>query len=97
MCKILVFQSVRGIFKNCNYISMLLHVGMKQGHLVEPMLKQGHPEHGGRDFKENSVASGQPVPVLHRLHSTEVLPDVQREPPSSQFVPIFSCPDTEHN
>lgn len=40
---------------------------------------------------------GQPVPVLQCLHSSEVLPDDQREPPVFQFVPIVSCPGTIHN
>lgn len=30
--------------------------------------------------------SGQPVPVLYQLHSTAVLPDVEREPPLFQSV-----------
>ena len=40
---------------------------------------------------------GQPVPVLHHLHSTEVLPVVQMEPPVFQFVPTASHPGTEHH
>ena len=34
--------------------------------------------------------SGQRVPVLHHPHRKEVLPDVQRESPVFQFVPIAS-------
>lgn len=30
--------------------------------------------------------SGQPVPILHHLHSTELLPDVQRQLPLFQFL-----------
>ena len=34
--------------------------------------------------------SGQPVPVLHHLHSTEV------QPAMFQLVPVVSCPGTRH-
>ena len=35
----------------------------------------------------DSTAFGQPLPVLHHLHSTEVLPEGQKEQPVFQFVP----------
>lgn len=41
--------------------------------------------------------SGKPVSVFHHPHSIEVLLDVQKEPPVFQFVPIASCPGTEHH
>lgn len=37
----------------------------------------------------------QTAPVLHHLHSTDVLPGVQREHLVFQIVPIASCPGTE--
>lgn len=40
---------------------------------------------------------GLSVLVLSHPHSTEVLPDVQREPPLFNFVPNASCPGTEHH
>ena len=61
---------------------------MLVGHLYPsgpPLLQQGHPEQGtqahGQVASEHPqggdpTASGQPVPVLHHLHSTEVLPDI---------------------
>lgn len=36
--------------------------------------------------------SGQPGPGLQHPQSTEVLPDVQRDPPVLQAVPMASCP-----
>jgi len=40
--------------------------------------------------------SEQPVPVLHHLHSKEMFPNAQMEPPVFQFVPTASCPITGH-
>ena len=40
---------------------------------------------------------GKPVPVLHYLHSTDVLTGVQREPPILPCVLITSCPGTGHH
>lgn len=37
---------------------------------------------------------GQPLPVLGYLNSKEVFPDIQMEPPVSQFVPSVSCHGT---
>lgn len=50
-------------------------------HLVQPLLKQRHPEHGNQDhvqvafeaFQGYSIASGQPVPVLTHLHIKKCL------------------------
>ena len=39
---------------------------------------------------------GQPVPVLSQPHSKKAIPDVQRDPPVFQFVPIASGPVTGH-
>jgi len=41
--------------------------------------------------------SGQLVPVLGPPHSEKVFPDVQRELPVLQFVPISSGPVTGHH
>jgi len=46
---------------------------------------------------EDPTASGQPVPVLRQLHSTEELPGVQREPPVPQFVHTASGPGAGHH
>jgi len=46
---------------------------------------------------EDPTTPGQPVPVLHYLQSTEVLPGVWREPPVFQFVPTASCPGIGHH
>ena len=40
------------------------------------------------------IISGQSVPVLYHLHSTKVLPGVQRKPSVFQFVPTASCHGT---
>ena len=39
---------------------------------------------------------GKPVPGLSHPHSEKEFPDVQREPPVFQFVPIASGPATGH-
>lgn len=71
-----------------------------------PLLKQGYLDqaahgHVQMPFEylqgaELHNLSGQPVTVLSRLYS-EVLPDVQAEPPVFQFVPIASYPSTGHH
>lgn len=60
------------------------------------VLKQGYPEPAGfwRSSRRLHNHSGQEIPMLHHLHITEVLPDVQRV---FQFVPIVSCPGTGHH
>lgn len=72
--------------------------------LAQPLPKQGQQNRvpsptyfvAFEDLKEgNYTASGQPV--LHQLHSTEVLPGVQKVPPVLQFVPIGSSPGTGHH
>jgi len=70
------------------------------------LLKQGHPEQVAQDRIQAAFEylqgwrlhhlSGHPVPGLSHHHSVKVFPDVQREPPVSQFVPIASCPVTGH-
>lgn len=62
-------------------------------YLAQPLSKQGHPEQALVHIQEASeqlkrgdyTTSGQPVlncvTVFSYLHSTEVLPDVQRETP----------------
>lgn len=63
-----------------------------------PLLKHGHSEQIAQvafeDLQEWRLhnLSGQPVPVLHHMHSREVPPGIQREPPVFQFVPTVSCP-----
>lgn len=72
--------------------------------LAQPLPKQGQQNRvpsptyfvAFEDLKEgNYTASGHPV--LHQLHSTEVLPGVQKVPPVLQFVPIGSSPGTGHH
>jgi len=67
------------------------------------LLQQDHPEQGAQAhiqvvYKDpqggDPTASGQPVPVLHHLHSTDVLPAVQRECHVFQVAPMASCPGT---
>ncbi|KAK4830703.1 hypothetical protein QYF61_012872 [Mycteria americana] len=41
--------------------------------------------------------SGHSVPVVSHPHSKKVFPDVHRQPPVFQFVPIASCPVTGHH
>ena len=40
---------------------------------------------------------GQSVPVLGHPHREKVFPDVQKDPPVFQFVPIASGPGTGHH
>ena len=56
-------------------------VGTSGGHVVRPLLQQGHPEQGAQGHTQLALEdpqggdptdSGQPVPVLHHPHSTEV-------------------------
>ena len=71
------------------------------------LLKQGHLELVAQDhvqmaFKYLQVwrldsLPGQPVPVLTHLHSERGLPDVERESPVFQFVPVASGPVTGHH
>lgn len=41
--------------------------------------------------------SGHPAPVLGHPHCTELLRDVQSEPPAFQFVPSISFSGTGHH
>jgi len=71
-------------------------------HLLPSLLQQGYPEQGAQghvqesfgDLYEDPTANGHPVPGLHHLHSTEILPNGQKEPPVLQFAPTVSCPGT---
>jgi len=71
-----------------------------------PLPKQLHldqaaqdPIHKGHEYLQRRRlhnASGQPVPVLCRPQSEEVLPRVHTELPVLQLVPIAPCPVTGH-
>ena len=58
------------------------------GHLTQPLLKQGHPEQSAQHYggfwrsprRRLYSLSGQPVPVPHHSHSTEVLQVLQEVP-----------------
>lgn len=50
-----------------------------------------------QDAQDCVILSVQPVPVLSHLHSKEVLPVVQKEPPEFQFVPVASSPGAGHH
>ena len=47
--------------------------------------------------KEEICSLQAAVPVLSHLHSTEMLPDVQREPPVFQCVSMGYCPGTVYH
>ena len=63
------------------------------------LLTQDHVQAAFEDLQGGipNNLSGQPVPVLHHPHSTEVIPDVQREPLVFQSVTIASCPGNGHH
>jgi len=70
-------------------------------HQAQLLFRQAHPEQGAQDHVQvafgdvqggDPTASGQPMPMLCLLHSTEVLPDVQGENPVLQLLPTTSCP-----
>lgn len=73
-------------------------------HLVQPLLKHGHPKQPGQDHIQVTFVnlrgwslhslSGQSMPVLWHLYSTQVLSDVQTEPLVLQLVPAASFPVT---
>jgi len=64
------------------------------------LLKPGHLQPAAQDHVQAASEyvcgwrphhlSGQPVPVLSHPHSERVYPDIQREPPACQFVPMAS-------
>ena len=68
-------------------------------HVAQALLQQGHPEQGAQTGLQGGdpTACGQPVPVLWHLHSTAMLPGVQRESHVLQFVPTASCPGSRHH
>jgi len=41
--------------------------------------------------------SDKPLSVVSQPNSKKVFPDVQREPPVFQFMPIASCPVSGHH
>ena len=47
--------------------------------------------------KKGHKLSRQPVPMFSHTHNKKVYPDVQREPPVLQFVPISSAPVPGHH
>jgi len=71
------------------------------------LLKKGHLKPVAQDHVQMAFEylqgwrlhniSGQPVPVLGHPHSEKVFPDVQRQPPVFQFVPVASCLVTRHH
>lgn len=69
-----------------------------RAHLLPSLLQQGYQGHVQPSFGdlegENPTTPGQPVPGLHHLHSTEMLPNGQKEHPVLQFAPTISCPGT---
>lgn len=75
--------------------------------LIAFLAASGKLSPAGQDFwpfwnsehhpRGDSTAFGQPLPVLHHLHSKEVLPDVQMELLVIQFVLTASHPATGHN
>ena len=72
-----------------------------------PLRKQGHLQQAAQGLVQVGLEylqrqrihsfSGQPVPVLRHPQSEEVLPHVQRELASLQFVPVAPCPVTGHH
>jgi len=72
-----------------------------------PLLKQGHLDPVAQVCVQMAFEhlqgwrlhnlSGRPVPVLGHPHSEKVFPDVQREPPVFQCVPVASGPVTGHH
>ena len=71
------------------------------------LLKQGHLELAAQGYVHKAFECPQggrlhnlpwqPIPVLGCPHSKKVFPDVQREPPVFQCVPIASGPVTGHH
>jgi len=67
-----------------------------------PLPKQGHLQQAAQDRVQAGFEHlqrrrlpnppGQPAPVLHHPQREEVLPHVQMELPTLQFVPIVPCP-----
>lgn len=77
------------------------------GPLVQPLLSRGTQSNTAQDYIQVAFEdlqnwrlhglSGQPVPVLHHLHSMEVLPGVWLGPPVFQLVPGAVCPGAGHH
>jgi len=72
-----------------------------------PLLKQGHLQQAAEDLVQEGLEylqrrrlhklPGQPVPVLRHPQSEEVLPGVQTQLPTLQFVPVTPCPLAGHH
>ena len=82
--------------------------GASGGHLVQPpcsskatysLLAQNHVQTAFEHLQGWRLDNlpGQPVPVLSHSHCKKVFPDVQREPPVFQVVPIASGPVAGHH
>lgn len=59
---------------------------------------QDHEQGAFEDLQKGKFhnLTKQPVAVFHHLHSQEVFPEVQREPPVFRFVLIASFPVAKH-
>jgi len=101
------FSLLHFLFLTCRNTGWLRLEGMSGGHPAQsPLLKQADLQPVAQDCVQLDVEylqgqtihslSGQPVPVLVHPQSEIVFPDVQREPPEFQFVPIASDPVTGH-
>ena len=69
-----------------------------------PLLRQGHLDPVAQDCVQMAfeylqgrslcILLGQPIPALRHRCSQRVFPDVHRDPPVSQCVPVTPCPVT---
>jgi len=59
-------------------------------HVAQALLQQGHPEQGAQAGLQGGdpTACGQPVPLLHHLHSIEVLLLFERNLLCSSLCPL---------
>ena len=77
--------------------------GGSGGQLVQPPAQAGPPRATSRRLLniskdgESTTSLGNLCQCLVTSHSQKVFPDVQREPPVFQFVPIASCPVTGYH
>lgn len=80
--------------------------GTSGGHLVQTLLQQCHPglavQHhvhtaAGHSKDGASTTSPSAAPVLGHTHNEKVFPEVQRDPPVFQCVPVASGPGTGHH
>jgi len=68
---------------------------LKEGHLLQAT--QDHIQTAFEYLQGIHYLTGQPVPLLNHPHSKKVFPDVQRESPAFQLVPIASCSVTANH